>query len=129
MAGTPHRISGSRLLEGFDHVVNNLRQELAKIEGKTKRGLLRCGFLIQAESQEECPKDLGNLSASAYTTSEDTADGFIVETGYGTDYAIFQHEFIEFKHKPGQKAKFLEDPLKRNVNNILNIVAAEARVS
>ena len=32
---------------------------------------------------------------------------------YDTPYAVVQHEDMTFNHKPGRKAKYLEDPMNR----------------
>lgn len=61
---------------------------------------------IKSRSQEMCPVDIGTLRDSAYV--EDLPNGY--EIGYGgaaEEYALEQHENLDYYHDDGQ-AKFLE---------------------
>ncbi len=75
------------------------------------------GHAILNESQQEVPVDLGTLRGSGHVTAP-AAQGadIMVEIGYGgaaSDYAVVQHEHLEFNHPHGGKAKYLEDPALR----------------
>lgn len=78
-----------------------------------------------AESKKQCPVDTGRLRGTATVGRvKRKSQEVSVEVGYGTDYAIYVHERKDLDHstdkhgkpKHGQKAKFLEDPLKENAD-------------
>lgn len=76
------------------------------------KALYRAGEIIIADSNELVPVDEGTLRASAVVQlPEMTSDGVEVALGYGgaaSDYAIVQHEALDFAHPNGGQAKFLE---------------------
>lgn len=88
-------------------------------------GLLRAGLFLQRESQKLVPIDTGDLRRSADTREEiDTKAGtHAVTVSYGTNYALFVHENLEARHKPGRQAKFLEQPLREHRGRLAEIVA------
>ena len=65
------------------------------------------------QSQEWVPVDLGNLKNSGVVELPKYERGRVsVTIGYGNSavtYAVEQHENLEYRHKAGQKAKYLED--------------------
>lgn len=70
---------------------------------------------IRAASMEIVPIDQGDLKASAIAVGiqkEETAEGVKVIFGYGTNYAVVQHETPpdKFSHLPGKTWKYLERP-------------------
>lgn len=75
-----------------------------------------------AESQREVPVDTGNLRNSGKLSLPFIEGGnMVVEISYGgaaADYAIFVHENLEAWHASGTKAKFLEDPVKRQTKGM-----------
>ena len=44
---------------------------------------------------------------------------------YDTDYAIRQHEELNYRHAEGRTAKYLEIPFKENMVNALQIMQIE----
>lgn len=42
---------------------------------------------------------------------------------YGTKYAVRQHEELTWKHAPGRKAKYLEDPMNSERQAMLRLMA------
>lgn len=40
-----------------------------------------------------------------------SADGKSGTVSYDTPYAVVQHEVTWYRHRPGRKAKYLEDPV------------------
>jgi hypothetical protein len=79
---------------------------------------------IMTESVLECPHDTGTLRRSA--TVEDpkvNSRGLSVAFGYGTDYAAAVHEVTGNYHKPPTKAKFLEDPVLRHIDDFPILLA------
>jgi len=85
-------------------------------------GLLRAGLLLQRESQNVVPIDTGVLRGSAATRLDDTEDGPMVTVSYSTEYAVYVHEDLQARHKPGKIAKYLEKPMRDNRRKLINIV-------
>jgi len=82
-----------------------------------------------AVSQDEVPVDTGALKASGRVRPEtgvyESGDEVYVEITYGgsaTEYSIYVHENLGAFHPHG-KAKYLEDPLTRQVNGISGRIA------
>ena len=77
-----------------------------------------------AHSQDEVPVDTGALKASGRVRPEvgvfESGNEVYVELTYGgsaTEYSIYVHENLEANHPHG-KAKYLEDPMTRQVVGI-----------
>ena len=83
------------------------------------QGLYREGALAFAASQREVPVDTGILKNSGVLSKPYFYGGsLVVDISYGgaaSDYAIIVHEDMEARHNEGTKAKFLEDPVKRQL--------------
>lgn len=62
-------------------------------------------------SQQEVPHDIGTLQNSGSVEDEDEQS--IV--GYHTPYAARLHEHPEYRFNKGRKGKYLEDPIKNNL--------------
>lgn len=81
----------------------------------TKQALYAEAQVVLAESKRQVPFRYGALSGSGmvhepYSVGNKAA----VEISYGgaaVDYAFVQHENLNFRHAPGRKAKYLEDPV------------------
>jgi len=52
-------------LDGVQGVLNELNSQIAKIQGRTRKGLIEAGLMILAKAQKNTPVDTGNLKASA----------------------------------------------------------------
>jgi len=101
-------------ISGFENIQKNIQNLDQIIDVVLKDELYKMGQHLRSESVKECPVDTGRLRASATITPvQKKEDKYFVEVGYGTDYAIYVHERTELHHTVG-KAKYLEDPLKRN---------------
>jgi hypothetical protein len=101
-------------ISGFENIQKNIQNLDQIIDVVLKDELYKMGQHLRSESVKECPVDTGRLRASATVTPvQKKEDKYFVEVGYGTDYAIYVHERTELHHTVG-KAKYLEDPLKRN---------------
>jgi len=73
------------------------------------------------------PIETGNLRGSWYSEVKAQGDNIGVEVGFGASYAVYVHERTELHHPVGQ-AKFLEEALKRETKNILQILVKSAKV-
>ena len=81
-------------------------------------GLFRGGLLLQRESQKIVPVDKDILKPSANTRLEGSGLSSAAVVSYSTEYAVFVHEDLEARHKPGKSAKFLEIPAREKAGAI-----------
>ena len=90
--------------------------------------LYRMGFLVQANAVGRTPVEFGVLRSSAYTSPPTERLGEVsVEVGYGTKYAIFQHEDASLRHPRGGEAGFLRKAVEDTVS--LEKIAAWTRAN
>jgi len=79
--------------------------------------LYKEGAKIFEESQDEVPVDTNALRTSGQLGLPHLeGQSVVVEISYGgaaVDYAMIVHEDLEMSHRPGKKAKYLEDPARR----------------
>lgn len=82
---------------------------------------------LLAVSRREVPLDEGTLSRSGRVDS----NGSEARAGvsYDTPYARRQHEDMSLNHPGGRKAKYVEDPMQREQQTCLAIIAAEIRAA
>lgn len=102
-----------------------LRAALAKAAAKVP--VLMAGAMyveaesIMGQSRQLAPVDRGNLRGSGVVMPPDVAGDLVeVEFGYGgaaSEYALIQHERLDFRHPSGQ-AKFLEQPVNEASNGL-----------
>ena len=132
----------SEPLEGLADVLRDLNKEIEQISGRTLAGMWDAGLQVQRVAQQELRPSVitGNLRASAYTrrtgdlqrldpskmdqrkVAPDPTDSFDgVEIGFTAVYAAARHEDME-----GRAPKFLERPLQRNRQQILEIIRKRA---
>ena len=117
----------------------SFRAVYTKQEAAFERGLKRSGLLYLARSQEQVPVDKGFLKASGFVRAENSGFKTRVILGYTQNYAIYVHENLDAAHGAdfnqlhadaiaagkehtrgvGQKAKFLEDPIRDDSNRLL----------
>jgi hypothetical protein len=69
---------------------------------------------VLEESQKQVPKDTGELADSA----EMNINKQSISLRYTANHALEQHENLHYRHKPGQKAKYLEDPFNEIARSI-----------
>ena len=117
-------------------MVTGVPKVLARLKASTVtkaigigRGLKMAGLFLQRESQLIVPIDLGNLKGTARTDSK--GFGFdtdvIVHYGAGADYAVYVHEDLQAKHKPGKQAKYLERPVREKRGEMIKMIREEAK--
>ena len=128
-------------IEGIEVVANNINAELMKMKHKSEAGLVAAANHVLKDADEGTPplvpEDTGELRKSTFVHSRKkpvTQDPFVL-LGYNTDYAAAVHEmFVSASGKPinwkrpGSGPRFFEASLKRNVSNILRIVAYHAKI-
>lgn len=83
--------------------------------------------VILSEAIDETPIDTGTLRRSGTVT--DAPNESAVYVSFSTPYAIKQHEDLTLNHPRGGKAKYLEDPFKRNVDKVKKLVELRVKKS
>lgn len=97
-------------VQGVKEIKMALESHQKATERGNKAGLIKAGVFLQKESQEIVPIDKNFLRPSAETIWEGEGFNTVVSVGYTASYAIYVHEDLEARHKPGKSAKFLEKP-------------------
>lgn len=135
--------------EGIDEVCNNLDLYDQKAVDAATHAMVENTEALLGKSMRIVPHDEGMLegSGSAKVQNEEIAhgtdDGAMIQTGntplvrpgavitgtvsYNKPYALIQHENLEFEHKEGRQAKYLENPLKEFVREFAKNIADAVR--
>ena len=110
-------------------VIAKLNRELNKIPGKTMKGLVLFGLLIQRNAMLKTPVDTGNLINSFRVTQDYHNGDPVVAVANTAAYAPYDHEALNvtFK-KPSAEPQFLQRAALESEQEGLRIVAREARV-
>lgn len=85
---------------------------IQKMKDLARKGVGMVADEVLRLSQYEVPHDTGRLQNTGHV--EPLQDEAIV--GYNTVYAARLHEHPEYHFQKGRKAKYLEDPIKRNLH-------------
>jgi hypothetical protein len=101
------------------------RAWLARSKRNAAKGLREGLGYVRAEARKIVPFDTGALDSSSeiVMVPGEIAGGIV----FKTEYAAIQHERLDFKHKPGRSAKYLEIPMNANRDLILEKIAAAIR--
>lgn len=115
-------MAGVIVLEGVPESIARLASLPAEVTKALSGALYKEGWAILTDSQRLVPVETGTLRSSG-TVSTPKTDGDIVdvEIGYGgaaQDYAIVQHERMDFQHPHGGQAKYLEQPALEHVTGM-----------
>lgn len=118
-------------VKGLQETLQNLAELPQDILRGATRGLNQWSEETMTEAKERTPVDPvdgGTLRASGYVTPpEVSGDSITQDLGFGgaaADYALVQHERLDFHHTTGQ-AKFLESAVNDRERELLPGVAAE----
>lgn len=114
-------------IQGVAKLVRQLETHSKNAGKGMRKGLYRGGLLLQRESMKIVPVDLGFLRASAQTRLIGSGLRSEVLVGYTSEYAIYVHENLEARHKPGKQAKYLEQPLRDHHKAIVDEIKAGMR--
>lgn len=71
----------------------------------------------------QVPLDEGPLERSGRVD----VDGLEGSISYDMPYAVVQHENLDYRHLPGRKAKYLEDPMNSEREVMLRLMAVGLR--
>lgn len=107
-------------------VIGKIHLKGEEMKRKAATFLFQRGEEVMEESKRECPVDTGTLRSSGFVQPPDVERGEMsVLLGYGgaaAEYAVFVHEDLTARHPVG-KAKFLEDPIRREVPRLARDLA------
>ena len=88
-----------------------------------EKGLGQAMEHLLGESRKQVPIEEGVLERSGTAVT----DGLQGAVYYDGPYARRQHEETTWRHDPGRKAKYLEDPAIAESDTMLGLVAAQVR--
>lgn len=94
-----------------DAAIKRKLEQLAKqYPGATGAALYQEGFDLLNKAVKRTPiaRGGGTLRTSGYVAPPTQSGGYtVVEVGYGTKYAAYQHEGLNFRHPTGGEAEYL----------------------
>lgn len=112
-------------VKGGKEMLAKLKNACDEIKINAEKGFDDAAHVVEEESMDEAPHDVGILMLSERT---EKPEQFVRSFSYNTPYAARLHEHPEYKFQKGKKGKFLEDPLKRISAKVLDIVQHYAKV-
>lgn len=80
---------------------------------------------LLGESRAEVPIEEATLERSGVATVD--SGSLTAAVSYDTPYAVRQHEEMTYRHAPGRKAKYLEDPANRERETLRELIATQIR--
>ncbi|MFD8529413.1 hypothetical protein ACFV0L_18535 [Streptosporangium canum] len=97
----------------------------AEIQRAAGRGLRNATEHVLAVSNQRVPHDEGTLERSGAAVVHE-AD-LLGVVSYGAPYSVVQHENLDYKHKPGRTAKFLELAVREEAEVVKLMIAKHLR--
>jgi hypothetical protein len=107
---------------GEEEIIRKLAALAKAYPQAAAKALYAEGFAIGALAQDKCPVDESVLEKSMYV-SPPTAEG-VVEVGFGTEYAVYQHERTELHHPKKGEAKYLQKAVDARMPGIMGRMVA-----
>ena len=102
-----------------------LNQAIRDIEGATKESIRDAAMDLWSKSADLVPVLDGHLKGSG--KAEPKNDGMVWEVSYGTEYAHYQHEGLDFRHPQGGQAKYLQQPFEENADRYIQKIRDSVR--
>ena len=117
---------GAKLV-GVEEAIRRVYTKKGELARGMARGITKATLFLLRKSQQVVPVDTGALRASGF--AEIMGAGFRTQgrVGYTMSYAIFVHENLEARHRPGKQAKYLSGPAKKFRNKMVQIMRDEAQ--
>lgn len=113
-------------ITGSKEVMAAISKLARQYPGATAHALYAEGFALQAVAQRKAPVEFGVLRNSAYTAPP-TGRALEVEVGFGTKYAVVQHERTELRHPRGGESKYLEKALNERLSGMVGRLGARVQ--
>ncbi|GAA3705389.1 hypothetical protein GCM10023081_46780 [Arthrobacter ginkgonis] len=95
------------------------------VNGAAVRGLTLAAEHALGEANKNVPIEEGTLERSGYTTVD--PGGLQAAISYDTPYAVRQHEDMSLRHDDGRTAKWLENAVNAEAQNVRDIIAGAIR--
>ena len=92
--------------------LNKVGGAISKVEGVARTVVKQVADEVLRLSQFEVPHDTGALQNSGHTESGGNMEEIV---GYNKVYAARLHENPQYRFQKGRKGKYLEDPIKNNM--------------
>ncbi|MBT2234756.1 minor capsid protein [Nonomuraea sp. NEAU-A123] len=103
----------------------NAEEVTAEIRRAAGLGLRHATEHVLSVSNQRVPHDEGTLERSgAAIVDENDLRGIV---SYDTPYARVQHENLDYQHKPGRAAKFLELAVREESEVVKLLIAKQIR--
>jgi hypothetical protein len=113
-------------IEGLAALEQEFNRMLRNVGPVSQDALMDVGQDLKSDSQAICPVgDTGDLVGSADVRPQ--PDGSVEVGYYGIIYAWPQHERLDYQHKPGKSAKFLEGPFEANKGQYIQHIADKSK--
>ncbi len=94
---------------GADEIRKNIARLGKQYPAAMAAAIYKLGVTILAEAVRRAPVEFGALRSSAYASPpQGVGAKATVELGFGTVYAVPQHENLSYHHPRGGEAKYLE---------------------
>lgn len=75
---------------------------------------------LKDESNKIAPIDEGTLINSSFVAIDD--QNLVAVVAYDTPYAVAQHERLNYRHRNGRQAKYLEQPARQFAGQIRQFI-------
>jgi hypothetical protein len=98
----------------------------AEIERGIERGVAEAAHHLLEQANRHVPEDPDRRLERSGKVS---TDGDTAAVSYDTDYAVIQHERLDYHHEPGREAKWLERTGNAERRELAEIVAARIRAA
>lgn len=115
-------------IKGVPQLLKKLDRYSKSLEKKFEIGVTKAGTWLLRQSLKIVPVDTGLLRSTGKTTKQGKGFNTIILVSYGPlHYALIQHENLNFRHKKGKSAKFLEMPYRQGIKTIEKIIQDECK--
>jgi hypothetical protein len=111
------------MMDDFDDLNEKISQMIDEVPDLVEKALFEEATIVLNMSQELVPVDTGRLRNTGRVTVEKVPNGFSAAITYSTDYAIYVHEDLTKYHKFPTQAKFLEQPARERLPNLLSNIS------
>lgn len=101
------------------------RTLISRINNGAAKGIQVAAEYVLGESNEKAPIEESTLIRSGVASSDPAT--LRAAVSYNTPYAVRQHEDLALRHDAGREAKWLENTLNAEADNVRTIIAETIR--
>ena len=110
-------------MSGFEWYGDDI---LRDINDAIDQGIDECAADLQGKSANRAPIDTGKLRESCIIEEAGEHAVFVGYSKETDDYAMVQHERLDFSHPRGGGPKYLENPFNENANRYVEHIGEKA---